>query len=153
MTSKELADRLEHVLTGPMWYGPPLLDLVTDATSAEATARPIARAHAIAELVGHIAAWAEIARVRLGGEAGEPSPEEDFPPAPSLDGPQWDLRREKMEAAYRALGAAVLRLSPEEMAAPGPGQTRPRVDMIQGVIEHGAYHGGQIALLRRALRG
>ena len=30
-------------------------------------------------------------------------------------------------------------------------RTHSAADMLRGVIEHGAYHGGQIAILKRAL--
>ena len=77
--SEAIADSLRRTLTGPMWHGAAVNQLLSGLSAADAACRPIAGAHTIWELVLHMAAWAS-------------------------------------------------------------------------VVEHGAYHGGQIAVLKRALR-
>ena len=54
-------------MTGPMWHGPALAEVLEGVTAERAAARPIPGAHTIWEIVLHIIAWAEIARARLKG--------------------------------------------------------------------------------------
>src|SRR4051794_5875898 len=81
--AKRLANRIERTVTGTMWHGPALLDVLAGVTCTQALARPLPAAHAIWAIVLHVTAWCEIARRRIKGEAiGDPSPEQDWPPVP-----------------------------------------------------------------------
>jgi uncharacterized damage-inducible protein DinB len=151
--AKEMADRLERSITGPMWHGPSLGEICKGMTVAEACTHPIASAHSIAELIRHIAAWADFVGQRLRGEEaprmaddvnwsrGDPSDEQGMRE-------QWA----RLEGAYRTLAAGVRTLTEAELSAVVKGSSHTVADMVQGVVEHGAYHGGQIALLLRAQR-
>ena len=71
----KLAKRIERTVTGPMWHGPALVDVLDGVQHDRAAAKPIAGAHSIWEIVLHITAWAEIARLRIAGQAtGDPPP-------------------------------------------------------------------------------
>jgi hypothetical protein len=59
---------------------------------------------------------------------------------------------ESCTASHRALAEAARLLSPDRLAAIVPGRKQTMEDMLRGVVEHAAYHGGQIAILRRSLR-
>ena len=101
----------------------------------------------------HVAAWAEIALARLDGEpAGSPPPEVDWPAVPgTADDDAWAAARRRLVAAYETLAARVASLPAERLLDPVPGREHTVGVMLDGVVEHGTYHGGQLALLRRAL--
>jgi uncharacterized damage-inducible protein DinB len=154
-----LAKQIERTVTGPMWHGPALADVLDGVTHEHAAARPIPSAHSIWELVLHIAAWAEIAHARVHGESiGDPTPDQDWPPPP-LSGadpncgsdPVWRLAIERMRESYRRLAAAARELGDDQLDARVTGLEYSVDFLLRGVVEHGTYHGGQIALLRKAL--
>jgi uncharacterized damage-inducible protein DinB len=155
-----LARHIERTVTGPMWHGPALEDVLDSVTHAHAAARPIPNAHSIWELVLHVTAWAEIARARLHGQStGDPAPEQDWPPMPestsgsdpaNLDS-AWQSALNRMRESYRDLAADARELDDDVLDAMVPGLEYPVGILLQGVVEHGTYHGGQIALLRKAL--
>jgi len=148
---EQLAHRLERTVTGPMWHGPALDQVLADITSAQAATRPIEGAHTIWELVLHIAAWADIARARLGAAVGDPTPEQDWP-TPIATGPgEWRTAVARLRESYQTLAASARALDDAALVAQVAGQQYSASAMLHGVVEHGAYHGGQIALLRRAL--
>jgi uncharacterized damage-inducible protein DinB len=148
---ERLAARLERTVTGPMWHGPALDEVLADITPAQAAARPITGAHTIWELVLHIAVWADIARARLESPVGDPAPERDWP-TPIATGPaEWRAAVARLRESYQTLAASVRGLDDTGLAALVAGQQYSASTMLHGVVEHGAYHGGQIALLRRAL--
>jgi uncharacterized damage-inducible protein DinB len=157
-----LADHIERTLSGPMWHGPALLEALKGVTSDRALARPLADAHSIWELVLHVTSWCDIARQRLKGQAiADPTPEQDWPPAPaglpktgtaSAVDPAAEWRRavEQLAASHRALAADTRLLTDEQIAARIPGLDYTVSVLLRGIVEHGTYHGGQIALLKKA---
>jgi uncharacterized damage-inducible protein DinB len=150
--ARPLADRLERTVNGPMWHGPALRELLGDVSYEAAAARPIAGAHSIWELVVHISAWADIARARLAATpAPTVTPDEDWPPVGDPTPARWAADVARLGESYRELASAVAMLEDRSLAEVVPGRDYSRIDMVHGVIEHGTYHGGQIALLKRAL--
>ena len=148
---ERLAHRLERTVTGPMWHGPALDEVLADITPAQAATRPIEGAHTIWELVLHITVWADIARARLEGPVCDPAREQDWP-TPMGTGPaEWRAAVTRLREGYLTLAAFARGLDDTALAAPVAGQQYSASAMLHGVVEHGAYHGGQIALLRRAV--
>ena len=148
---------LARAYDGEPWHGSSLLTLLGDVDAAMATARPIEGGHSIIELVLHMAAWAgEVAR-RLRGSTPALPPEGDWP-TPARGKNAWTEARESLAAA-QADALAALAACPEERLTAIVGQTRdPSVGsgltyaaMASGLAQHHAYHGGQVALLKRAL--
>jgi uncharacterized damage-inducible protein DinB len=160
--AKRLANRIERTITGPMWHGPALLDLPNGVTCTQALGRPLPAAHSIWALVRHVTAWCEIVRRRIKGEAiDDPSPEQDWPPVPDAapDGPArsaselsvaWERAVERLAASHRQLAADTRLLGDAELDALVDGQDYTVGVMLDGIVEHGTYHGGQIALLRKS---
>ena len=146
----QLASAIERTVSGPMWHGPALTDLLDGVPHARAAARPIAGAHSIWEIVRHLTAWAEIARRRLAGEPIDPAPDEDWPPVQDEGDAAWARAVERLGASHRALADATRRLGDAELEATVAGQEYSALVMLRGVVEHGTYHGGQIALLKKA---
>ena len=147
----KLANHIKRTVAGPMWHGSALDEVLKDVTHEQAAARPIAGAHTIWELVLHVSAWAEIARARVRGERiADPAPDEDWPPAGT--GPDaWQAALARLRDAHRALASDVRRLEESAFDEKVPGLEYTVSNLLHGVIEHGTYHGGQIALLKRAL--
>ena len=146
-----LANHIRRTVTGPMWHGPALGELLADVSVDEARIRPIAGAHTIWELVLHVTAWADIARARLRGErTGDPTAAEDWPP-PGHDASEWTAAVSQLEASYKTLANATRALDDAALDAKVNGLDYTVATLLHGVVEHGTYHGGQIALLKRAM--
>jgi uncharacterized damage-inducible protein DinB len=152
-TAAQLSNHIKRTVAGPMWHGPSLDELLASVSSDQAAARPIAGAHSIWEIVLHVTAWAEIALARLHGQrAGDPAPDEDWPPVSGSDAAaNWQAALERLRESYRALATDARRLEPSAFDEKVAGADYSVSNLLQGVIEHGTYHGGQIALLKRAL--
>jgi uncharacterized damage-inducible protein DinB len=154
MTPNDFADRIERAMAGPMWHGPALAELLGRVSSGQAVQRPVAGAHSVWELVLHVTVWADVVRGRLASDAlVEPrSDEEDWPPVPAAaDAAAWRAATARLAEAHRALAAAVRALPAARLDDAVPGKAYAVREMLLGVVEHATYHGGQIALLARAL--
>jgi len=165
--AQQLANQIERTVTGPMWHGPALADVLEGVTADRARQRTVAGAHCIWELVLHITVWCDIARQRIKGQAtGDPTPEQDWPTAPiTVPGPDpksgsdlassgadsdWRHAVERLGKSHRQLAADVRLLDEAQLDALVPGLQYSVSVLLDGVVEHGTYHGGQIALLKRA---
>ena len=145
-----LARHLERTVTGPMWHGPALTEVLGGVDAKRARTRPVAGGHSIWEMVLHITAWADIARRRIHGEAtGDPSPEQDWPPVSDADA-DWPRAVERLNESHRLLASDARVLGDEQLDALVPGLEYTVHVLLHGIVEHGTYHGGQIALLKRA---
>jgi uncharacterized damage-inducible protein DinB len=148
--TRQLANHLNRTVTGPMWHGPALNEVLDGLTPEAAAARPVAAAHSIWELVLHVTVWADIGRARLRGERiSDPTPAEDWPPITDTTAAAWLLAVETLRASYRGLADDVKQLEDARLAEKVSGLDYTVSNLLHGVIEHGTYHGGQIAVLRK----
>ena len=150
----QLAKHLEHTVTGPMWHGPALANVLEAVTHEQAAKRPIPGGHSIWEIVLHVTTWAQIARERLKGEStADPTAERDWPPVAVTGLDEWRVAIEQLGFAHRMLAADVRELGDDTLDAMVPGLEYSVWILLHGIVEHGTYHAGQIALLKRALEG
>src|SRR5438128_926559 len=146
-----LGKQIERAMTGPMWHGPALAQVLETVTSGQAAALPIPGAHSIWEIVQLVTTWAEIARERIHGQStGDPTPERDWPPVTATGDDEWRGALERLESAHRMLAADVRQLTDDAPATKVKDLDYSVWILLHGVVEHGTYHGGQIALLKRA---
>jgi uncharacterized damage-inducible protein DinB len=147
--ARHLASRLGRTMTGPMWHGPALADVLHGVTAERAAARPIASAHSIWEIVLHVTTWVEIARARVKGEStGDPTPEQDWPPVTATDAAAWTRALERLAACHREIADDVRALDDGRLDTKVANLDYSVDVLLHGIVEHGTYHGGQIALLK-----
>lgn len=152
MTARQLALQIDRAYSGPTWHGPSLREALEGVDHRQAALHPVPGAHSIWELVIHIRVWADIAARRLAGESfGEPPPHEDWPPPSGNGADAWRQAVEDLHRSYEALAEKVRTLVPSQLEAKVDGLGYSTWTMLHGVVEHAAYHGGQIAILKRAL--
>jgi len=146
---QRIADQLRRAYEGEAWHGPSLRELLSSVTAAQAARRPLPGAHTIWELVLHIAAWESIVRRRLGGEAVEATPEQDWPPVRDTSDAAWKKTLEELARSHLALRESVAALSDDQLRQKVAGQNYSIYGMLHGLIQHDLYHAGQIALLKK----
>lgn len=148
--TERIKDQLRRAFEGSAWHGPSLKELVGDVTAEKASARPLASAHSIWEIVLHIAAWDEAARLRLAGERAELSTEEDWPPVTDTSEAAWRDALATLERNNQGLRAALDNVDDARLPEPIVEGKASVYVTLHGVIQHDLYHAGQIALLKRA---
>ena len=149
---QRVAEAIERAVSGPVWHGPPLADLIGDVTAEQAAEHPIAGGHSIWELVLHMTAWAEIVRRRLdSASVVEATEEQDWPPVRDPTPEGWRTAVERLKESYRELAAETATLDDARLIGRVPGRDHAVIVMLHGIVEHAAYHGGQIAILKRAV--
>ncbi|HVT14781.1 MAG TPA: DinB family protein [Thermoanaerobaculia bacterium] len=151
---ESLADQLERSFRGGAWHGLAVAETLAGVDDAVAAARPIAGAHSIWEIVHHLTAWNEVPRRRIDGERLQNLPSErDWPPVVNASAEGWRKALAALEETHAALHARVLDLADGQLDDPVVGSDPTVRGMLLGVLQHNAYHAGQIALLRQAPGG
>ncbi len=151
MSQVELAvEQLKLSFEGDPWHGPPLMDILKDIDATKAAARPINTAHSIWELVLHIAAWENVMIRRLHGEALQLSDAENFGRIDQVNESNWKQAVENLRDTHAKLIDEVAALPEARLKERVPGKPYDILFMLSGAVQHVAYHGGQIALLKKA---
>ena len=156
-----LVDQLERAHAGDAWHGSSRATLLTDVTADEARQSPGQASHSIWQLVLHMTAWTrEVTRRVQGEQAAEPDIG-DWPPLPPTpDERAWRGALEALDEAHANLRTAVRALDASRLsayvgdarhAALGTGVTYAQT--INGLVQHDAYHCGQVAFAKKLLRG
>lgn len=146
-----LADQLERAFRGGAWHGPAFAEVLAGVDAAAAERYPIPGGHSIAEIVFHVGYWIEAARLSIVGQPLPAGPEDaDWQAPHALDAVTWRALVGSVEAGHRALHSAVVELPDERLGDPIEGSDPTLRGMLLGLLQHTAYHAGQIALLRRA---
>lgn len=143
---------------GDPWYGTSRVRLLRGISAQQAAATPIAGAPSIWALVLHMTAWTEEVLRRLhGASAAEPA-RGDWPVVPEASENGWRAAKAALTRAHGALCEAIVE-APTSVLSQRVGQSREPalgtgvtvVEMLIGLVQHDAYHLGQIATVRRAL--
>jgi uncharacterized damage-inducible protein DinB len=148
---------LEATLDGDPWYGLAVAAILDGVSAEGAAARPIPEAHSIWELVLHMTSWVNETNRRLrGGGHAEPV-EGDWPAVGELTAASWQAARAALATAHGTLAATLTSMDVGELEhqigtqVDAAGQPVTRYQTILGLLQHDAYHAGQIALLKKAL--
>lgn len=146
--TRRIATELRLLYGGTSWLGPSIQALIGDVDEERARSRPIANSHTIWELVRHMAAWLKIARDRLSATSvRDATADENWP---SMDG-TWEDAKSHLADEVAALEQTILKFPDERLEERAPAsQPQTFYILLHGAIQHTAYHGGQIALLKKA---
>jgi uncharacterized damage-inducible protein DinB len=148
---ERIAVEIGQALNGDAWHGPSLREVLDGVTLEEAMQRPIPTAHNIWELVLHITSWANITRRRITGGQAEPYENEDWPHPEAFTEENWSRARSEVIESHEKLCDSIRLLNNTDLQRSVPQGTRTIENMLHGLAQHDAYHGGQIAILKKAI--
>jgi uncharacterized damage-inducible protein DinB len=153
-----LSELLHKAHADDPWHGPSTLDVLKGVTAEQAAAHSIPNAHSIWEIVLHMAAWnGEVTR-RLHGNPPDMPEEGDFPEIGEVSESNWQQARERLDSSVSKLREALAGLSDQDLDRTGGSLSDRELGtgvthrtMVAGILQHTAYHSGQIVMLRKAL--
>lgn len=150
--SVRIADQLRRAYAGDAWHGPSLSDTLSSVSVKQALARPLAAGHNIWELVLHIELWTKVA---LEAVQGVPMPklygtEKDWARIHEGSEADWMLATRQLQETAEQLAKAIESFDDARLTDIVPGRSYDFYYLFHGIVQHSLYHGGQIALLKRA---
>lgn len=149
-----LVDELQKAYNGDAWHGSNTLSLLLEANPEKVFSHPVPNGHSIAELVLHLIAWTEEAIERVNGKSAQEPARGDWPAPIEMSLTEWNEILNQFKAANQELIEILIDLkSPnwsneiKDERNPSLGSGVNNAQLINGLIQHHAYHSGQIALL------
>ncbi|MBK6766690.1 MAG: DinB family protein [bacterium] len=136
--------------TGENHFQPAVRLLLTDVDSKRALLRPLPDAHTIWELVLHLTTWKRYISARLRGETPEVTAEMDWQSVGDTNEAAWQHAVNDLFAAQDELLTLVRSVTESDLYQPARGGTLQRYSFLNGIMQHDNYHGGQIAILKKA---
>jgi uncharacterized damage-inducible protein DinB len=153
-----LIDQFKRAHDGDPWHGSPVMAILEGVTAEQAATQPPNGAHSIWELVLHMTGWRnEVAERAKGNPSGEPAAG-DYPAIGDPTPARWKAARAALDASHENLRTVVRGMSDEQLLKPtNDPRNRPLgtgvsyYELLHGIVQHDAYHAGQIAILKKVL--
>jgi len=146
----DFSSEFRKAYSGDAWHGSNLFSIVSSVQYKNAYTRPIANAHTIAELVLHITAWTEEVISRLMDNRSKDPDRGDWPVVEEESSEAWDVILSEFHIANEKLNNLAMMITDEqwqENVSLPTDVKQTKWEMLNGLIQHHAYHGGQISLL------
>jgi len=149
-----LIAELKKAFTGDAWHGGNLMQQLNFVKSENAFRHFIPKAHSIAEIVLHITAWTDEVNSRLLGAIAKEPVAGDWPIPMAETTKEWekivfDCKTSNEELIRVCDGLTQVQwetqVKDERDRELGSGVSN--AELINGLIQHHAYHSGQIGLL------
>lgn len=145
---------LQETFEGNPWHGRSLKALLSEVTPEMALKKPNAASHSIAELVYHIATWRDFTISRLKAEEGkdmEYFERNDWRMLDLNSFQTWEQGLQMLEETQQRLLTVLEEFQdsilPEKVAE----RTYNFKVLLYGLVQHEAYHAGQIAYVSKLL--
>jgi uncharacterized damage-inducible protein DinB len=156
--AERLIDQFTRAHDGDPWHGSPIKEILKGVTAEQATKRPPNGAHSIWELVLHATGWRnEVARRATGAPAQDPETG-DWPNVGDPTPERWREALAALDASHARLVDVVRGMTDAKLLQPtndprnrelGTGVSY--YELLHGIVQHDAYHAGQIAILKKML--
>ena len=147
-----IIDELTRALEHDPWYGPSIQEVIGDLSAADADAHAVNGAHSVWELVHHVAAWTRAIHARVQGDICELQGEADWPPVRETSDAAWATARDDLRRAQSELIATLRTFDDSKLTAITPNRDYDLEHLLDGLIQHHAYHTGQMVLVKNATR-
>ena len=145
-----IVDQLKRAFDGEAWHGPALMEVLDGIDAKRAASRPVSAAHSIWELVLHVGAWEQVVTRRIQGETLTLTDEQNFGHVGQVNEENWRRAIQTLQKNHSDLIKAVSSLPESRLKERVPGKDYDLLFMLLGTLQHVAYHGGQIALIKRS---
>ena len=151
-----LPGEIKKAFNGDAWHGNHVMQTLNNVMPENAFQHFIPNAHSIAEIALHLTSWTEEVSSRLNGNLAVEPAMGDWPPVHYQTAQGW----EKIIFNFKVANEELIRVcenidanqwdekTNDERNLPlGSGVTK--AELLNGLIQHHAYHSGQIALLSK----
>mgnify|MGYP001574598796 CR=1 FL=1 len=156
--SEKLSVELYNSVFGDPWHGMCLKDILESISFEQANKKSIPSAHNIIELTLHLDAWTEEVLSRFNGNVSAEPSIGDWPTPKDKTEEYWQAVKQKLFADTNKLIAVIKKFPENKLDEIVGGERNAQLGtgfsfegLIIGLIQHNAYHSGQIALIKKSV--
>ena len=141
---------LSDLYDGCTWTDLSILQVVGNLTSEQAFAKPVARMHSVWEYLNHIIFWrTKISRFISGQAAPQEEDSIDFAPVTDTSEMAWRQALQEMKHSHYNFMNLVAEIDDEGFDLLVESFPATNYELIQGIIQHDAYHLGQAMIVKK----
>jgi len=100
--TQRILEHYDRTMHGDAWHSHPVWQVLDGISAERAAMRPLANAHSIWEIVGHMAFWEEVAARRLGGLRAGLEEDRNFSAMPEATEVNWQKTLDQFRASNQA---------------------------------------------------
>ena len=150
--TERIQQQYDLVMHGNAWHGDPIWRILEGISPECAAHHAFPATHSIWEIVLHMKFWEGVVSRRLQGQRAGLDEALNFPAPPEISEAHWQKTLADFRASNQQFRQLLAELDPgrlDELSAAGK---RTFYEEAHGLIQHNIYHGGQIALLKKAFQ-
>lgn len=151
-----LPTEFNNAFQGQPWHGKSSLEIIGASDPAKVFSHWVPNAHSIAELVLHLTVWTGEALDRLHGKEAKEPIRGDWPVVSGTDLATWQRILADFKMVHQDLLEHIQDLNADQwetrIVASGEGldvTVCSYSELVNGIIQHLAYHSAQISLLQK----
>ena len=154
MTDVErVIEQYRRIVHGEAWHGPALIEALAGVDAAGAAKRTDVCVHSIWQIVLHILHWQRAACRKIHGDLTPPTDDQNWVTVDDESVQAWLATLREVEESSDRFREVLSPLDDAALEKPIDGEPNSPYVLLHGVIEHTAYHIGQICLIKLALSG
>lgn len=143
---------LSDLYDGSPWTELTIRRVVGDLAAAQAAAKPLAHMHSVWEYLNHIIYWRTLAaRAMSGQEPGREGDPLDFEEVADTSEAAWREAQQRLARCQQTFMDVAWEACDGRLDAPVPGFDATHYGLIQGIVQHDAYHLGQAMVVKKVV--
>lgn len=149
---ERIIEQHRRMVHGDAWHGPSLLQSLAGVDAAGATKRTDVCVHSIWQIALHTLHWQRVACRKVGGDLAPPADHQNWRTVEDASDEAWRAALRDVEKCSDEFRESIASLDDAALERPIDGEPNSPYVLLHGVIEHTAYHIGQICLIKQAFQ-
>jgi uncharacterized damage-inducible protein DinB len=149
---EQLSKIFNDLFDGSPWIDVNVMSTLNDISAKQAATKPFPNFNSIWEVVNHMIRWRETVLRRLHGEIIE-SPEDNyFSFIRDRSDSAWQQTKLQFAESHTLWQSSIKKLNRKTLYSQEEQQRFSNYELIMGILQHDAYHLGQIQLLKKLVQ-
>jgi uncharacterized damage-inducible protein DinB len=149
MDSQRISKLFSDLYDGNAWIDVTIVGTLKNIKSNQAYSKPAANLNSIWEIVNHLVSWRETVLKRMQGETINEPKNNFFEPVKENSGEAWRNTLTRFEKSQQMWLQFLSRLDDKSLEKYYSQSKYTYYDLMLGILQHDAYHLGQIVLLKK----
>ena len=145
--SNRISSLFNDLFDGNPWIDVNLVDSLYNLTAEQASRRILPRSNTIWEITNHMISWRKIVLKRLQGKIVPTAPDNYVEPVPDQSALAWKKTLSSLTNTQKARNQLLENYEAQSFSKIYPGNGMDHYKHIHGILQHDAYHLGQIKML------
>ncbi|MEP7371925.1 MAG: DinB family protein [Chitinophagaceae bacterium] len=147
--TKRIANLLDDIYQGSPWIDVNLTGTLSNISPEQAAKKVAPQWNTIWEIVNHLINWRLSVLQRIQDKVIASPADNYFSPVKDLSAEAWQNTLKKLEDSQKQWMLVLKKFKKKDLEKNYPANGMTYYDHIQGIIQHDAYHLGQIVLLAK----